>query len=402
MSNLERENIDTSVDVAIEEYLQAYYRYEFRAFGDPPAAESIVAQLTPARRRLPLLPDWLRSRDRTPRMRERGIRRAGILATLGAVALLTAAVAYVAAPLLKNVFAVDPGALVVHEQHLGRDVHLRQTYAGQTMTITWVYGDANRIVLRYIVQTSTGAHLRCEPESGPDGIQLTDSSGKKYQSLGAAAYFPGEQGKPTECLHSFDAQALLGTMPTTLQMHLELWPWCADQANEPVFPDQPIPPAPPTGGSSVSRMCHHTVSESDPAAYAFDLAVPFYGGTEVTPNQTVYANGMPATLERVVVSPSETRLYLHFVRGGDQNPLPFVSSLTVNGREPVMPDGTAFGYGLGWNPSAPGSADGELMYFVLAPLSELHGKWVFVLQLDQPHTTGGHSKPDVWTFNFHF
>jgi hypothetical protein len=51
-------------------------------------------------------------------------------------------------------------------------------------------------------------------------------------------------------------------------------------------------------------------------ALGFTFSVPVAPGRAITVSQTVVAGGVPVTLERVVITPSETRAYLRFPASG--------------------------------------------------------------------------------------
>lgn len=53
----------------------------------------------------------------------------------------------------------------------------------------------------------------------------------------------------------------------------------------------------------------------------YDFTLPFHPGRILTLHQVVNANGHPLTLERVVVTPSETRLYIHWQNDDTQLPI---------------------------------------------------------------------------------
>ncbi|HEX4713832.1 MAG TPA: hypothetical protein VH164_02790, partial [Ktedonobacteraceae bacterium] len=60
--------------------------------------------------------------------------------------------------------------------------------------------------------------------------------------------------------------------------------------------------SPPAGGGSVQ-------DPSFSGTLMFDVALPFHPGKVLQPHQTMTAGGQAITLERVVITPSETVLY---------------------------------------------------------------------------------------------
>ncbi len=67
--------------------------------------------------------------------------------------LLLGGAAFVAEPLLKQVFNMEPGTQQLLELKLAQDVHLVRQIDGFTVTIEKVYADSNRVVIGYTVAT---------------------------------------------------------------------------------------------------------------------------------------------------------------------------------------------------------------------------------------------------------
>jgi hypothetical protein len=119
----------------------------------------------------------------------------------------------------------------------------------------------------------------------------------------------------------------------------------------------------------------------------FNITVPFAAGREITPHQQFHAGDVTLTLERVVISPTETRAY--------------VSGLT--------PDQTHYVHGTlsgdGWTDEDVdgGSAsvwysDGMAAFSYLGDFTNKHEAWTFTVE---PAAGAGISAPaGSWAFHF--
>jgi hypothetical protein len=455
MSFFEQTQTDDAPETNVEQALRAYYRHEFERFGDAPATDAQMARLAPeieADGPSTVNPTVALTSGRRwtggRRGWRRGARRGGLLPALVAAALVMGAAAFVAAPLVVHIIGDrlsrrwpdqppllngDPRAHAAHDQHLGRDVHLAETFAGQTMTVDWIYADANRIVVDYTVQASSGQALGCSPLSLLDEY-LTDDAGRQYPMNPNDPYVPLSlhqqvflgRGPSVACEVVFDAVALAGSPPTTLHMHLALWPYCA---GEPVFPGSPDPraqaalaaqcPTPTSWPKSLAETLAQ--AHAGPPAFAFDLAIPFYGGIPVTLGQTLTADGKTVTLERVVVAPSETRLFVHVIDpqiGLAPSSPPLVTSVTVDGKTayPPIADRADSGFEVVGCAQATNQEDGfdcppdpnpsldrtseYVVYHLGIPVVAVQGQWVVTFRSDEPQMPGDKNPPPTWTFRF--
>jgi hypothetical protein len=158
-----------------------------------------------------------------------------------------------------------------------------QTANGVTVTLERAYADVNRVIVVYKIQVPAGfAHST----SGIDHkIQLIDTQGSTLPLIDASG-LADEASHLSTGLVTFDAESLA--------------PGTADLTGRLTFLDVRAKAAKP-GESDLTA-----------GAFTFTFSVPVASGREVTVSRTVVAKGVPVTLERVVITPSETRAYLRF------------------------------------------------------------------------------------------
>lgn len=138
----------------------------------------------------------------------------------------------------------------------------------------------------------------------------------------------------------------------------------------------------PAGTHTLHLRVKANVSGQDGGGEAiFTFAVPFHSARVVTPAQTITLGGSPVTLDRVVISPSSARVYVH---GGPNVPgSPTwlrVGQTTIDGNK----------VSGGWRPSSRYTTDAIFDYDV--SLYNQQGEWTFVIA--PPHTGN--------TYTFHF
>jgi len=230
-----------------------------------------------------------------------------VLGGVLAAVLLTGATVYAALPILTPLVdqalrssGADSGSNQIAVRNLGRHVDLGQSACGYTMTVTRVYADANRVVVGYTVQAPAG---RADPIAL---LTLTDASGKilpRFEELGFGRSGSGQAPAALGNYAAFDASGLTGgsvlSLRLTVRLHAFEW------LDHPLPADVPCETYPPVIHGSVARG----VAVNQPLW--FDLQAPIDPRARVAaPRQLVEANGITLDLERVVVTPSETRLSL--------------------------------------------------------------------------------------------
>ena len=152
-------------------------------------------------------------------------------------------------------------------------LNLKKTVGNNVFTIQTVYADINRVILTY-TDTSpvTGNHL---PNMA--NFTLTMQKGIALSQMGDAGSFNAKLGQ-YDAVASFDT-AQVPVNVNTLNLHLQ--------------------------ASLYGGMDHHLLG-----GFSTVFSVPLHAGRVTTWNQTETVNGIAITLHRVVVSPSQTRLYV--------------------------------------------------------------------------------------------
>ncbi|WP_201394075.1 hypothetical protein [Ktedonobacter sp. SOSP1-52] len=248
-----------------------------------------------------------------------------------------------------------------------------------------------------------------------DHNELTIKNGGKLAAIGdASAYDTSDphHGKEGH-VFSFDAATIQGA-PKSLPLVLRL------------------------GVDCPSSECLHTVT--------FSFTVPFHAGRVLTPHQTVRVQGIALTLEKVVVTPSETRLYIRGLTPPTPPSAPgalpaqytdwsYALKLTVGGqtysgyRYPGSPNIFFSSLYPGADPTLQDGGGGEVPIFLnqdpnivgislFQPLFEKHGSWTLTVTKEVQHfhlekdahgtssyiTDGSKPSPDPslapWMFTF--
>ncbi len=243
--------------------------------------------------------------------------RLGWASLILALLLTFGAAAYAVAPAIGRLFQQEPGLQHVEQADLVQELGLSQTVNGVTVTLERAYADANRIVLGLTIKDPHGQRYDVHR------FTLTDAAGTVFPQttgFGAAGQSDifGIQLPPGEEAHvlCFDAAAVEGA-PAELDLRL------AVEVRELVLPtDTPGPSI--TSAGSPAEPAEPMVVELEPlpqgavvGTFTFDFSVPFVAGRVAEVNQTVEAAGVAVRLERVVVTPSETRVYLRFDPPGE-------------------------------------------------------------------------------------
>jgi len=324
-----------------------------------------------------------------PAGRARGARvrvplRLGPLAIALALLVAITSAAYSAVPLIDKVFGLDSGAGSIVSKNLGEQVDLSRSIAGFTVTLNRVYADANRVILGYTVAGPASRRVW----NFSLGASQIEANGVTLLGRGEVA--DGLIARPNAYLQWFDASALNGS-PQSIHLHI-VFPWI--EAMEQVGPLARPGQGPPMQFPAMPSLQPGAIATLVPVGQAnspirlvrvggpvtFELSVPFIPGRAVDLHDAETAGGRTVTLERAVVTPTETRLYLSGT-GAD-----VVGTLSVgdwqSDSNTVMQSSWAAG-------------DGVTAVSYLAPLSDKHGEWTFVARSAGSSTAGG-----PWTFHF--
>lgn len=245
-----------------------------------------------------------------------------VVATIVFLALSTAT--YSMAPILSRAFQMEAGTEHIEESNLGTEVDLSQTINGQTVTVKRVYADANRIVVGFTIASAkdTPGVARIEASE----MKLTDERGTLFP--GGVETGSGVEAGTAGYVASFDASALRDA-PSALKLHL------VTNLTALYLPDAPAPtPVRSRDGSTTSVQAMPVRTEVVAGPFNFSFSVPFIPGRVAEVQQTVEASGVAVTLERLVVTPSETRVFLRYDAPNGESELEWLSivALEINGQ----------------------------------------------------------------------
>lgn len=281
----------------------------------------------------------------------------GTLAAALMLALSFAAGGYAALPLLERVFGLEDGTAQIPARNLGEEVHLTRQVGAYSVTVQRVYADANQVVVGYTLHGPTG--------SSPDGLmdmELTSPDGKALAPLAGQGW--GIDRGEGALVAAFDATGLSITNAAPLRLRLR-----ADGVSY-------------TDPDGVTRVTRGNI--------AFDLSVAPQRSRVLAPGRTTEVAGTSVTLERVVISPTETRIYLRGIQGE------IATGLTVPGRRTIPHSSCSYG-----------SVVGDVVCSYREGLDEAIGEWRLVV--GRPNHTARYADPDSpgsslpqgpWEFSF--
>jgi hypothetical protein len=362
---------------------------------------------------------WLRPRPRASRL---------ALATgLLVFFLLLSGFAYVAINLgaLNSIFHAEPASQQLLQANQFTTLQQSQMADGHKVTLDKAYADANRIILGILVTDPRGTKQPTGDNaflSNLNAITLKTQQSQALSLLGtqSAVDTSNPQAYKEGLAVAFDGAAIQGD-PAHISLNLTIGAECNDAA---------------------PSACKYTLM------YRFTL--PFHAGRLIRLHQTVIANGHTLTLEQVIITPSETRLFIHWQKGdlqlpafalpeGPAGPATYTETLydlqlSANGQTyPIcqvgggIPCRSGFGPGPDLNMSqfitdTGGSFTGPILlngnqqivgFSLFQPLSHQHGTWTLTItkfvmptQRDEQggyRSTASPSKDDSaapWIFTF--
>lgn len=228
-------------------------------------------------------------------------RRRVIFAAALVAALIVGGGAYAASSLVDQMLAP---VVVQHGQNLA----LTQSGCGFTMTVTRAYADATRIIIGYTISGPSGRTF--VPGSSfldaPAPPTLTDSQGR--QLLMAISPAGLVEGTTEAQVLEFDAGAIAGTTSQPIPLHLSVPYLVMTEQTTSATADTP-PCESHEQGASTSQPGTRLDIVKGP--FNFDLSVPPSSDMRVANvQQTADADGEQVTLERVVVTPTDTQVFL--------------------------------------------------------------------------------------------
>lgn len=287
--------------------------------------------------------------------------RRAVTVTAGIVlaALVLGGGAFAAEPYLSTLFNFEPGTQQVLALKLAQQVNVAQQLDGFTVTVEKVYADANNVIVAYVVKMPGSGGYTSAGLMNP--VLSTDQGTLGPGGIGWGA---ANQGTSQANLLFFDASSITGS-PSQLQAHLSASGLVAQV----------------DGG----KPDVHSVNV--PGALTFDFTVAFHPGRVAVPHQSVTVHGQTVTLERVVVTVSETRVYLSGIA-----PDWAIGTLEVDGwtSDPGgNPSGGPIGAGI--------ASNGQTVISYGDALYDKHGTWTLTVSYahNAQATQGG-----PWIFHF--
>jgi len=233
-----------------------------------------------------------------------------------ALFLALGTVAYAVAPVVEQLFRQEAGLRHIEQADLVQELNLSQTVAGVTVTLERAYADVNRVVIGFTVSGPEGQRY------DPHRVTLTDANGIVFPLetgmgvTGRSDIFESDlpPGEGAYVL-GFDTTAVEG-VPAELELRLVVE---VEKVTPPPDAASPFltsarPPAEPPASAVVVEL--QPLPTPDEGAivgpFTFDFSVPFNPGHTVEVQQAAEAAGVTVRLDRVVVTPSETKVFLCF------------------------------------------------------------------------------------------
>lgn len=282
-----------------------------------------------------------------------------VTASILLAALILGGGAFAVEPYLANLFNMEPGTQQVLALKLAQPVHVTQQLDGFTVTVEKVYADANNVLVAYVVTLPAGGGYTSAMLVDPVASTDQGTLGPGGMGFGAA-----NQGTSQANMLFFDASSITGT-PSQLQVHLTA-------SGLGAIAD---------GGKSDAHQVNI------PGALSFDFTVAFHPGRVATPHQRVTVHGQTVTLERVVVTVSETRVYLSGIASQWA-----IGTLTVDGwtSDPFQNPG-------GGTITSGRAANGQTFISYFDALYDKHGAWTLTVS-DAHNAQAPQGGP--WVFHF--
>jgi Domain of unknown function (DUF4179) len=305
----------------------------------------------------------------------RAHKRVAIVVALLTVGLVSATV-YALPTLISRAFTdplnLDPGMQQVQASQLVKPINQTLTNQGITVTLDGAYADANRVIVGYTIQYPSGYEW--------DGMQyendlvLATDNGTllPWKDYGAAMEM--ENGKYA-VVPSFDASAVMDS-PTEIHLQLKI----QLRAIKQVAADKGVVIA--------------------PEPFVFNFTTAFTPARVAELNQTVVVHNVPITLQKVVFTPSETRLYVRFQ---ETDGLP-ASSWTEDGTLNLAADNWQLVNQTNYQFAHARTRDGEFYPLPFA-LNGKHGEWTLTIAKiasypDEAHSVMTKQLTGPWVFHF--
>lgn len=260
-------------------------------------------------------------------------------------------------PILTRILNIEPGTRQVLQTNLYQNIHQSQTLQGFTLTLEKAYADSNRVIVGYTI-TSPPGHQYAPMLTN---ALITTAEGLSLPPLGTLGTFDKNLGATAA---PFDASGIVGS-PKVLHLHFTIGGFYVDERN-------------------VITKDGNDASFTLKGPLAFDFIVPFHPGRSITPRQHLTVAGKTVTLERVVVTLSETRVYM---QGLDRHER-LSAQLFVGDQQASSPLKVTE---ISLRP------DRSLLLSFPYSLSDKHGIWTLTVEQVSRTTS---KKDGLWVFHF--
>jgi len=256
-------------------------------------------------------------------------------------------------PLVEQALSMRPGHKEIAMAQLGQDVTFSQIICGFTMTVESVYADANRVVIGYTLSGPPDRVLRVGMGMLPP--TLMDAAGRELRFLEGGGRSDANE---TGCYASFDAGPIAHPI-TAVDLRLTI-PFIA--AHE-YWGDQLPVIVPCELYNNVTGMGPNTREVRVLGPMVFNLHVVTDTRCRIADVfHKEYIDDFEVTLERVIVTPSETRVYLR-----NDPPQDVLVELKIDGESIVGGEGR-------WP-----SNQAHTVQSWVTPLYNRHGRWTITV-----------------------
>jgi len=276
---------------------------------------------------------------------------------LAVVVIALSAFTYVSIlPLLGQLFNAHSaiGGLLQKQQFT--ELHQSKTLDGLTIKLEAAYADANQIIIGY-----TLSPVQTPDQLGTGKETLQTSDGRTLASYGGVSSYTvgGNANAIAPFANIYDAGSITGN-PQNVTLHT-------------VFDVG-------TGGNpKLGLKPFHKLG-----TLAFDFTIPFHPGKMLEPHQSLTVHGQTVTLQKVIITPSETRVY---VSGLNMSTAYIWASIQVAGQIDRPGTGTPL-------------ADGTYRMSFAQPLFDRSGLWkIEISQINRGNGVATSADTATWDFS---
>ena len=208
---------------------------------------------------------------------------------------------YAASSVIEEFFQKLPGS--VGKNGLSQEMDLSQTINGVTFRLERAYADSNVVLLGLSISGPTDYFTWGGKLATVDGQSISGSLVQGFKPGSTQVFNNWAPSERAAVVDTFDTSSLT---PVSSELNLKLTIPVQDWTN-------PVPDAPVVG------------------VFTFNFSVPVHPGKVVDINQTVTTAGIPITLQKVEISPYQTKVILQSVDEKDSNIFPIISLVMPSG-----------------------------------------------------------------------